>query len=53
MDAVRQWEKDNPGWATDENKTQQLMTMIHETSTNINEEDESNIINKIVKKVEV
>ena len=51
--AVKKWEKENPDWINNEAKTQQFMSMISKTTTNIEKEDETDIINKIVKKVEV
>ena len=49
----QKWEKDNPEWLRDKAKTKQFMKMIDQTTAAIEKEDETRIINKIVKKVEV
>ena len=53
IEAVQKWEKENPEWLKDKVKTKQFMKMINETTAAIEKEDEKEIINKIVKKVEV
>ena len=53
IEAVQKWEKENPEWLRDKAKTKQFMKMIDQTTAAIEKEDETRIINKIVKKVEV
>ena len=53
IEAVQKWEKENPEWLKDKVKTKQFMRMIDQTTAAIEKEDETKIINKIVKKVEV